>query len=454
MAESIPGVVVRISDDTGIIVPPAYARYATIVGVGDAYRLVSDVKMTKDAGDYETIPTIFPIHTITSIGDLPGVTKYVQAVDYELDALGGRVHWLGADAPDAGDNYYITFTDTRPASAYEPILYFNDNLIFQDHGNTIRTDGTINDVSKGGQLALQNGSKGVIVLQLDTRTATDPNNPTDLELENAFLACIDKLERITDCKLLLVGMSSGILSTVTAADILWAHAVLASQPARKQERSVVMAMEKNTSYVDYAVAAQAYSHERMCVPAIPSECQVPGVVGTFDTRFACASFAGKVLSGAIGSTFYDEIITGITFTDNFSPDEQEYLVQHSVSPLKSSSGVVRIVGAFTTDGTSALTEDMGVQDIKDYTKYAWRVKLGQVFRNKRTTRALAGEMKSASENFLDKLIEREILADKRNIAVTQDSAEPRKYRVYGQVLPVFGVGWIDVDFVFYLSFNS
>ena len=36
----LPGVIVRVLNDTGIVAPPAYERYPVIVGVGDAYKLI------------------------------------------------------------------------------------------------------------------------------------------------------------------------------------------------------------------------------------------------------------------------------------------------------------------------------------------------------------------------------------------------------------------------------
>ncbi|MFA5132670.1 MAG: DUF4815 domain-containing protein [Candidatus Paceibacterota bacterium] len=453
MAERVPGVITTITDDTGRIVPPTFRRYVTIIGVGDAYKLIQNRRMVRGAGTNDAIPTVTQVNTIVSVGDLPGISKYIDGADYQLS--GDEVEWLaGGDEPGAGDAYYLTFTETRPASAYQPILYFNDNLAIANHGNVLMTTGQINDVTKGVQLALENGGKGVIALQLDLRAAVNPNAPTGQELENAFLACIDKLERITDAKLLMVGMSSGVMQTVTAANILYSHAILASQPERKQWRTVMMAMPAGTSYLEFVAAQAAYANSRMVVPAIPTNLSMPGLLGTYDSRYYCAALAGKLLSGGVGDTYYDEIISGITFGDsyNYTPDELEYLVQHSVSPAKSLSGVVRNVAAFTTDGTSALTEDLGVQDIKDYTAYAWNKKLWEVFRNKRSAIGLAGEIKSASENFLDTFIDKGTIANHRNVAAYQDITEPRKYRVTGQILPVFGVGWMDVDFVFFMSF--
>jgi len=396
------------------------------------------------------------INEIVSIGDLPGISRYVDGVDYHLIGGTNDLAWQpGGQRPALGNPYFVTYTEARAASAYNPMLYFDGNLVIADHGGATLSSGEINKVTQGAILALRNGSKGVVVLQLNPSTWANENAPTNNELENSFQnVAVPLLETIIGWKLLMVPMSVGTLVTTTAARILFEHAVFSSQPERKQERSVMVPSPAGLTYTQYAALAASYSHERACVPAIPSSLQMTGFTGTYDNSYYCAALAGRACAGPIGETIHDEIISGITFNDNFTPPVADYLVQQGVSPAKSKGGIIRNIMFITTDTTNALTEDMGVQDIADYVRKAWRERMWAIFRNKPITTDLPADMTQASENFMDALIDKTIVAQYRNLTATQDPTEPRKMRLSGQVQPAYGTAWIDITFTFVLSFSG
>jgi hypothetical protein len=452
MAIRVPGIIVRIVNDTGIVAPPIYERYPVMIGEGDPFRLITNQEIEKGVpSGTDTILTTQTVNDIVSVGDLPGIANYAAGVDYSLS--GNAITWLGASEPDTGDSYYVTFTETRPASAYTPMLYFDQNLVIADHGNKTRTNGNINDVVVGADLAFNNGAKGVIVAQIDLSGAVDPDSPTDIELENAFIATKEQLRGITDYKLFLVPMSSGTLVTTTANDIFFNHAVLSSQPDRKQERTCIGCMPKGTDLATFGSTAQAYANERMVLPAVADgTVNVTGFTTDYDMRFYNAALAGKVCSVDIGINISDEIIFGITFVSNFLYDEQNWLVGRGVSPAKIRGTVVRNVMAITTDTTNALTEDLGVQDVKDYTKKYWREGLWNLYRNAPITPTLIGRITNSSESIFKNLIGRNIVAEKKNLSVAQDITEPRKINAAASVKSAFGLQWMDITFTFVLSF--
>lgn len=455
MAIRVPGIIVRIINDIGKVVPPLFERYPCIIGEGDSYRLISSYKLTRAAGDLDVLPTTTTVNSIISAGDLPGISRYVATRDYLLTS--GHIDWSPSGAghiePTPGDSYYVTYTDTRPASAYSPMLYLDENLIFADHGTPTRIDGTINNVTVGAQLALSSGAGGVIVAQLDLSGAVDPDNPSNSELEAAFIATRDAIAKVTDYKLFLVPMSSGTLSTTSAANIFFNHAVLMSEPEQKQERTCVAALPKGTTYQQAATFAQSYAHERMVVPVVPdATVSVVGFTGDYDMRFYNCALAGKLCSTQIGRTISDEILPNITFTDNFSPDEANYLVQRGVSPGKIRGEVVRNILAITSDVTNALTEDLGVQDCKDYVKKYVRESLYKLYVNAPITDGMLGAVNTSLLSIMDQLIRDSVIAEQRDMYVQQNPTEPRALNVTGRIRPAFSLQWMDVTFTFVLSF--
>lgn len=453
----LPGIIVRVLNDTGIVAPPAYERYPVIVGAGDPYKEILTYPIEHGAGLTDVLPTLTNVNQIVAVYRYGNFnTPYASWVG-EYSLAGNTIDWTGATAePTVGETYYVTYTESRAASSYEPILYFDENLIYEDHGSNTRLDGSINDVSVGASLALQAGARGVIVLQLDLAYS-----PTLSQIQNAFTNAVDKLETITDFKLFLVPMSSGTLNTTTAADILFNHATLASLPENKQERTVVASLPSGTSYTDAATFAQAYAHERMVVPfPYAGQSKVTGVSNlsatilgtTYDSRFYSAAIAGKLCSADIGINISDEIIPNILVTGNYKPAVQTYLVQRGVGPAKIRGTVVRNVYIGTTDVTNALTEDLGVQDTKDYVKKYWREGLWPLFRNKPINSALLSSIDSASRSILDSLVDRSIIDQYKGVTITQDRLEPRKVLITGKIKPAFSLQFIDVTFTFVLSF--
>ena len=453
MALKLPGIEVSIVNATDIVAPPVYERYPVYIGEGDPYRIVTNQEVVRSMGSVDNLRSVTTINEITSVGDLPGIANYTGTTDYVLS--GNTISWApGGDAPTLGDSFYVTFTETRPASAYVPSLYFDGNLVIANHGEKTRTNGNINDVVVGASLGLNAGSKGVIVAQLNLSGATDPDSPTNLELENAFIAMREEIDKITGYKLFLVPMSSGTLSTTTAASIYWNHAVLVSTPERKQERTVVMSLPKTTTYQVAATTAQTFANERMVVPyAADGETQVVGFTTIYDMRFGAATLAGLLCSGAIGQTFSEEVLPNMLISDNLNPAQNTYLVQRGVSPMSLSGTVVRVIMPITTDTTSALTEDLGVQDVSDYVKKYWREGLWDLYKNKKINANMISQVEASSRNILEYLQGQTIVDEWQNVSASQSTVEPRQINVTGQIKPAFSLQWMDITFTFVLSFT-
>jgi len=453
LALKLPGIVVRTLDATGIIAPPIWERYPVLIGQGDPYKIIRNQRVVRSAGVVDNLVSPTTINELVGCGDLPGIFNYVATTDY-VKGPGNNISWNPPGAqPTLGNNYYVTFTETRAASAFTPILYFDENLIYEDHGEQTRTSGAINDMAVGGSLGLNAGAKGVIIAHLNLLSAADPDSPTPAELEAAFIAMRDELNKITDYKLFLVPMSSGTILSTTAAAIFFNHAVLCSQPDKKQERTVIAALEKDTGYVAAATFAQSYAHERMVVPYAYDSISTPvGFTAEYDMRYYNAALAGKICLVGIGIEIAEEIIPNVTIKDNHTPEEFTYLVRRGVSPAKTRGDVVRNIMAITTDTTSALTESLGVQDIKDYVKKYWREGLWRVYRNKPITPALVQQIKQSSKNILEYLQSENIVAEWQSITAAQDGVEPRQVNVTGKIKPAYGLTWMDITFTFVLSF--
>ena len=451
MADRLPGVIVRIQSDIGMYVPQVYERFPVIIGQGETEILIENEAVVHlGAGSADPLAQT-PVERIISVGDIPNQAKYISPTDYSL--VGNTIDWTGSgDEPSSGAIFYVTYTKQLAAAAYKATLYFDQNLVYAEHGNRTRVDGSINPVVVGADLAFLSGALGVIVMQLDLRTAADPANPTGAEIETAYTTAdgvVEQLEKITDFKLFLVPMDNGLLDTQYANDILFNHAVVCSLPENKQERTVIAAIEYAYTDSQFKTLALNYANERMVIPAAPmGGVTVTGFTGTRSQCYLNAGFAGLLCSRGIGRAVTDAVIRNVALIDDWTPRQMRSMVKVGITPFNTRDSLTRAVFPLTTDVTNAVTEDLAVQDIADYTRRTWREILQRKFIGIPIVKATAQVLVGASRAILDDMILNGIISEYANITAIQDSGDPRLIRIYGKVKPAFPLQFLDVTFVF------
>jgi hypothetical protein len=438
MAERAPGVIVTVVPDVALVAPPLYERYPCIIGAGEIELPVYDERVTRSVYGSTDALSHSGVNRVLQIGDIPGSSKYVEGVDFVLS--GDLIDWSpGGAEPAAGADYYITYTIDPPASTYQPKLYFDGNQIVSEHGNRTKVAGGINPVVVASLGAIDSGARGVYVLQLD---------PSFGSIENQYLDAIDKLETIQDVKLFVVPLD--VNSAVTEA--LFNHCVIFSQPERKQERTLIVPVAKNTDYATFRNMPAMFKNKRAVIPACyNAEVTVTGFTATYDQVYASAAFAALWCSGPVGQTYSDISMSGFQCVGDFSSPQIDTLVGLGCSPIKSGRGIPRLVMGITTDTSNAVNEDLGVQDIEDYVKKYWREGLWNTYKNARIVPGFANQLVSSSEGMLERLISDKIVTGYADISAVQDVVEARKFKMYGKIQPTFSLQWIDITWVFTAS---
>ena len=434
MAERVPGIIVRIVPDTGIVAPPLFQRYPLIIGSGDIELPVYDEAVTRAAYGALDALSKTGVLRIVQIGDIPGSAKYDEGVDYVLS--GNEVEWLGVAEPAAGAIYYVTYTYSLPTTAFTPTLYFDENLMYADHGQKTKVAGGINPLTVAADISFRAGARGVLVAQL---------NPADGNTVQQYDAVIAKLEKITGMKLFLVPLDVD----PQINDDVFNHCVISSLATRKQERTMFVASAKNTSYAQFQALPGIYRNGRAVVPiCYNGEVSISGFTGTYDQVYIGAAIAGALCAADIGAGISDTPLSGFGCVGDFTPAQYDILVQSGGSPVSSGGGVPRIVMAITTDTSNAINEDLGVQDIADYTKKYWRESLWNIYKNARITPTFGSSLVSTSKTMLERLLSDQIIAGYKDITATPDIVEPRKFNMTGKIKPTFSFQWMDVTFIF------
>ncbi len=147
---------------------------------------VTDEAVVRSADDNDALAYWKDV-AITSVGDTPGATDYINGTDYEFS--GNRLYWIGS-APAAGATYYVTYTAAAYSEAYaqatastEKQVYIDDWLNFIDGFDT-RAALTIQQITRSGSgLAAIYPAPDIVLLFIpnnDGRMFLDVQNDGDV----------------------------------------------------------------------------------------------------------------------------------------------------------------------------------------------------------------------------------------------------------------------------------
>ena len=493
LGNRLPGIVVTITADAGLIAPFGFERFPCIIGKGDIEipKERNLVVSHETAGGTDSLPD--SAQTIYQIGAAPGIITYDEIRDYTHTAGTNAIDWSpsgpSAKEPTAGTNYYVSYTVEMPTSAFEPILYLDEDLMLQERGiESIFSDTDLrNDLVTAARLAFKNGATGVIVAQLDFKGANttiiptastqwaDPLDPTGDEMSTAYDVADVKVDKIEEFKLWLVPLDPSSLPTVLDPlaektfpaggdnNTRWyLHAIKASAPTEARERTVFGVVPQGTRLSSLLDTARGFREtgggDRMVITGTKglTDIEASAVAVSIFTRtgdivpvsFLNAATAGLFSRSRIGAPNNSAAIGGVSVLDDWTIPEARVLRGGGVIPYKVRANLTRMIIPISTDTTSAFTEDLSVQDIADYLRGFIRLRLFDAFSNVNITADTEGSLIAALSSLLEGLIKDRILVAFTDIQATQRTDEPRKIDMRGKVKPAFPLRWIDVDLVF------
>lgn len=494
----LPGIVVTIEPDVGIIGPAGFERFPCIVGYGDIEipkeRALAITRNATASGSWKTATQdalTESVATVYQSGRSPGLTHYRQPTDFVVvdgeDADGNPISLIdwadGSTVPDADAVYYVSYTVQMPSTAFEPTLYLDEDLLVRERGAEVifSDENEINPLVTASRLAFAQGAPGVIVTQLDFLGFNSPSdedaaweNPLDpngADMATAYSIAIGKVDKIEEFKLFLVPLdpstnpSDSTKNFPGGADqnARWHdHAILASDPEEGRERTLLAAIPIGTTLDGLRNIAQAYKDtgggQRFVVPGVKGRnsdeassvsISIESVNGAVvPTTFLNAIMAGLLTGSPIGAPNNNAPVSNVALFDDWTIPEARVLRGDGVVPYKTRSGRVRMVIPITSDTTNAFTEDLSLQDIADYLRAFIRVKLFDQFRNVNITGDTEGAIVAALSSLLNGLVLDQILVGFTGIQANQRTDEPRKIDVRGKAKPAFPLRWIDVDLEF------
>jgi len=354
--ERLPGIVVTI-ENQGIIAPAGFERFPAIIGRGD-YEVIKERNLgltrssTTSYDDLRAEPSTSPVVTVWGVGRAPGATQFSEGTDYTItpspsSTVPARVEWApGGAEPPVGTKYFLNYTVEIPASAFEPLLYLDEQLMIRERGSelffssVLADDREVNPLVAAGRLAFKNNAPGVVILQLDFHPSVtgngslpgvtaldwgDPLNPTTvppiggtLEMEPSYDIAVQKINKVEEFKLWLVPMDPG--SDPDRADWTFGednnsrffiHALSASAPDEGRERTLLGSYPRGTDLTLMTAIAESFKEQanpfdenqtagnRIALPGVKGP---PGDLDGHTVRSAVAIQVGTISGSTASAT--------------------------------------------------------------------------------------------------------------------------------------------------------
>lgn len=477
-----PGVTVDVLLNPRIINVATTDRFPAIIGMGPTVVNVVDEAVV--AGEDTLAHTNVTFGQITQIAKIPNYSAsagtanlYVSGVDYTSIAS-GVITW--AIPPTAGSVYYVTYTYSVTATQLEPQLFFNKKDIEATYGAEgagivgAAPVATCGNLTIAGNLALENGAPAVYLCQVATGSTITSTN---------YINALAKLEKLQNIGKVCAVFPANASGSFTYSDMgivhsqLLAHCEAMSTPEAKKEREAIIGDAPTatmsgghdtigTESTDPSYIYKAHSFEsKRVIYVAPSSCTRNGM--TLDANYMAAGIAGMVLSKDkvhASTPITGKQLQGVTITnDKWTDTEKDYLGSYGITVLESSSNVVIVRHALTTNMQSAETAEDSVVQQEDLVKRTLRTGLDNVFKGKGRVidDTLIYDVATTVKSIMASLVrDQDIRAygQKTNpltgevpISVEQDLLEPRTVNVTLSYAPLYPLVWVKVTASTYVS---
>lgn len=435
MAYTKPGVYSRYVPTPGTVILGAGARIPAVVGVAPTYYTVTDEQVVR--GSYPYGSQIDSLENtailISSIGDVAGVSGYVEGTDFQLTA--GGVEWItGGDSPTAGDTYFVTYRYAKPTSAYAAQIFSNMSDVSNEYGNPIYG----NTLSLGIKIAFENGARFVIGVQVTANTSA------------AFQVAIDKLRYQVGGS-----MPTAIVALNTASVIhtyLYNHVRTMSSTTNRGERTTVIGMDVGTSIANIRAKATAFDYGRLILAYDEATRDVQNADGTYtertlDSTYLACAIVGMMSKFDIQEPLTRKVVIGFkALTRQFLETEKDQMAGDGVLLFESRAGVITVRHQLTTNNNTPEEAEISIIQIRDYVIKNVRAALDGIYIGTPLTNRTKTDVVTTVDAVLSRIAEEGAINSWGEITAVQNSTDPRQIDVTFSIDPAYPVNVILITF--------
>ena len=433
------------------------ARVLAIIATGsDSFTIQERIQRggTSGSGSTDALVHGATATAIVKVGMYKGTTDFTLNTDYQLGTGGdaGKIKWLGtSNYPALQSFYYVTYTYTKAATDYDPVLYTDFNSVLSDRGVIHVTTGVLDVKSYAtlaAQVAFDVGVRQLIIVQPVT-------NDTD-----GFSDAYDKLEKtISGVDPYYIVPMLGSLGTLnafnTAKGTALAHCHKMASPEFGKERRLYTG-RKDYSGTGADVVVDSFIDEAEAL--MDSQVTLSGnadpvrVIGTEDvvldgcfdalskaayrsTQFASDPMMNRPIVGAFSG-----------FNTTWGDIDVDNLVDAGVCVSENVAGVIKVVDDITTNTSDEIEVDISTVEARDVLISLNRKAVKDKFQGARGTNSISSDLKSFEGLFLDRRLGEGLIAGIGKYDASRVSGSLRQWQITFTYLPVTKVRDIFITF--------
>ena len=476
------GTTVTLYDNSRLINPIVPQKIPAIVALGASSISVIDEAIIRGTGSLDlTQQSNNTILSISKVSSTPGVEagnlSYRAISDngvlYSIASASvsnpGGVSWVGSgvNVPTTGSVYYISYTYALRDVQYNPAVFYDKGSIVSIKGEESNTTGIL---SVGGNIALENGSPGVILVQASGSTYN----------ENNYKTAIDKLQKRQDISYIVCLFPSGSVTKLQQESLInYAHSHVITMNNNGRERGLISG-SPSSKYASggfdvigdpstpdtYAYRSNVIKnrHHTYVVPSDVTRVGPDGQVMQLDGNFIGAALAGVRSAQSKKSTpVHGFVLNGVNIEDDKWTDfEMNKLGASSCCVVMSKGGIVTVRDDLTTDLTSADTQEPSVVNVQRLVKETLRNGLNNTYtsKGKVITPTTINDVTATTASLLQSLVTSEEivsygqvdnpLTGETKIFAKQNETEPRQIDVTCSYLPPYPLKYFSVSVSVYI----
>ena len=391
---------------------------------------------------------------------IPGVEVILGALIYEPNVndsvtITTQARVVDETIPGEGDSYYVSYKYRKDDEGFDAQYFSTFDEIRAEYGDyEVTASGFVkNSLTLGSEIAFANGVTQIICVQA--------KGNTDAE----FCDAIDRLRKTlpgVDNVNTVVPLST----SATVGTYCMNHVDIMSSYDYAKERmcylgaSMNQPMSKQPTAADRSLgiieACKGYSNERVVFVAPGRVIKSVKDINTgkyYDRPLAGCYLAVAVACLGLGSDpaepFTNKSITGFSYLpDSYTKSELNLMATNGACLLVMRGNNIIVRHGITTDAVEVNSMEITCIQIKDYVIEAVRTTLGQLYIGLKNTSSVIGDIQFTVNNILSQFVGRTILESYAGLSVTRSKTDPRAINVKFEIMPIYAVTYIDIEFSF------
>ena len=347
--------------------------------------------------------------------------------------------------PNIGEYYFVTYVTSKAAADYALRLYTNPNDAYFQYGQP----STVNRVSLGIQLMVQNGVQTFGVIQIPSQPGTNVGAASD------YIAALQQLTYN------LPGFNRKCDVVVPLSNDPSVHQALSRQlttqaTARYRGEAIGFVGYSQFTTADIARSnARALDSQRMiavgnAAAGILVTNLTTGVALEYlvDGPFMAAAMAGLNCNPAndVATTLTRQNLTGFSrLLVTYDDPTMNLMAADGLTMLLNNSGALQIRHYKTTDPSNTLVSEPTSTTIADYVAQRFRQDL-DAFIGRKLVDSLVTDITVVCNSRLKSLVDQQIITGYQNLNVRQNDQDPTEVDVTVTFKPMFSLLYVSVTF--------